>query len=107
MLDTIRDDGLLAHATTLGEHLRAGLADDRVTEVRGAGLLIGLTLAEPRAAEVAAAALRHGFIINAPTPDRIRLAPPLVLTRADADAFLGSWPGILGDAHMSTGGDPT
>ena len=106
VLDTIRDDGLLAHATTLGEHLRAGLADPRVTEVRGAGLLIGLTLAEPRAAEVAAAGLRHGFIINAPTPDRIRLAPPLVLTRADADAFLGSWPGILGDAHTTTGGDP-
>ena len=106
VLDTLRDDGLLAHATTLGEHLRTGLADPRVTEVRGAGLLIGLTLAEPRAAEVAAAGLRHGFIINAPTPDRIRLAPPLVLTRADADAFLGSWPGILGDAHTTTGGDP-
>jgi len=107
VLDTVVSEGLLDHATSLGAHLRAGLADPRVTDVRGAGLLVGLTLSEPRAAEVTATALRNGFLINSPTPDRIRLAPPLVLTRADADAFLGSWAGILNDAHPSTGGPLT
>ncbi|MGI8645724.1 MAG: acetylornithine transaminase [Nocardioides sp.] len=104
VLDTVVAEGLLDHATSLGAHLRAGLADPRVTEVRGAGLLIGLTLAEPRAAEVTETALRNGFLINNPTPDRIRLAPPLVLTREDADAFLRSWAGILDDAHTVRGG---
>ncbi len=45
-----------------------------------------------------AAAQRAGFIVNNPTPRRIRLAPPLVLTEDDADAFLAAWPGILDDA---------
>ncbi len=96
VLDTIEDDGLLAHVTALGERMRTALAaHDRVTEVRGAGLLIGLDLAAPKAAEVVAAAQDAGYILNAPTPDRIRLAPPLVLTDADADGFLAAWPEIL------------
>jgi acetylornithine/N-succinyldiaminopimelate aminotransferase len=73
-------------------------ADPRVTEVRGEGLLIGLDLAAAASADVTAAALRHGFIINNPTPNRIRLAPPLVLTDDDATAFLAAWPAILDEA---------
>ena len=30
---------------------------------------------------------RRGFIVNAPRPDTLRLAPPFVLSDADADAF--------------------
>jgi acetylornithine/N-succinyldiaminopimelate aminotransferase len=100
VLDTIEKDGLLDHAATTGERLRAGLAaDPRVTEVRGRGLLIGLDLSEPLSAEVAASALTHGFILNNPTPDRVRLAPPLVIGHDDVDAFLAAWPGILDDAY--------
>ena len=99
VLDTIEAEGLLDHVTVLGQKLRDGLrADPRVTEVRGEGLLIGLDLASDASADVAAAALRAGFIVNNPTPRRIRLAPPLVLTEADAAAFLRAWPAILDDA---------
>jgi len=102
VLDTIDSEGLLDHVTKIGERLRTGLAADRrVTEVRGAGLLIGLDLGEARSAEVTAAALEAGFIINNPTLERIRLAPPLVLTDADADAFLAAWPGILDKAGVA------
>jgi acetylornithine/N-succinyldiaminopimelate aminotransferase len=100
VLDTIEKDGLLAHATATGERLRAGLAvDERVPAVRGRGLLVGLDLSRPLSAEVAAAALTHGFIINNPTPDRVRLAPPLVIGHDDVDAFLAAWPRILDDAY--------
>lgn len=99
VLRTIRDDGLLGRAAELGERLAAGLAaDPRVVEVRAAGLLVGLDLVVPRSAEVQAAAQAHGFLVNSPTPQRIRLAPPLVLADADADAFLADWPAILDDA---------
>ncbi|WP_134768303.1 acetylornithine transaminase [Nocardioides sp. 1609] len=99
VLGTIEAEGLLEHATALGRRLRDGLrTDPRVTEVRGEGLLIGLDLAADASAEVAAAALAHGFIVNNPTPRRIRLAPPLVLTDDDATAFLAAWPAILDDA---------
>jgi acetylornithine/N-succinyldiaminopimelate aminotransferase len=104
VLDTIETEGLLEHATATGERLRAGLAaDERVTEVRGSGLLIGLDLSSPLSAEVAAAALARGFIVNNPTPDRVRLAPPLVIGHDDVDAFLAVWPAILDDAY---GGQP-
>ena len=100
VIRTIDDDGLLDHATQLGERLRAGLAEDaRVTEVRGSGLLIGLDLSEERSAEVFTAALEAGFIVNNPTPQRVRLAPPLVLTDEQADAFLAAWPAILDAAY--------
>jgi acetylornithine/N-succinyldiaminopimelate aminotransferase len=96
VLDTIDKEGLLDHVTALGHHVRGRLGqDDRVTEVRGAGLLIGLDLSESVSAEVTAAALDAGFIINNPTPERIRLAPPLVLTEEEADSFLDAWPAIL------------
>ena len=101
VLDTIEAEGLLEHVTVLGQKIRDGLAaDPRVTEVRGEGLLIGLDLASESAAAVVEAAQDAGFIINMTTPQRIRLAPPLVLTDDDAAAFLQAWPGILDAAEV-------
>jgi acetylornithine/N-succinyldiaminopimelate aminotransferase len=100
VIDTIEKEGLLDHATVTGERLRTGLAaDDRVTEIRGRGLLIGLDLSRPLSAEVVAAALERGFIVNNPTPDRVRLAPPLVIGHDDVEAFLAAWSRILDDAY--------
>lgn len=100
VIETIEREHLLERAAVLGTKLRDGLAaDPRVSEVRGAGLLIGLDLSAPRSAEVAAAALEDGFIVNNPTPQRIRLAPPLVLTDEDVQAFLEAWPAILDAAY--------
>lgn len=99
VIRTIEADGLLEHVTVLGHKLRDGLAaDPRVAEVTGQGLFIGVLLTEERTAAVAAAALNAGFIVNNATPRRIRLAPPLVLTDDDAEAFLRAWPRILDEA---------
>ena len=99
VLDTIASDGLLDHVTRLGEHLRAGLAHAHVTEVRGEGLLVGISLDDELAAGVVQAAQDAGFILNMCTPDRVRLAPPLVLTEQEADEFLAAWPAILATAY--------
>ena len=100
VIGTIEDEGLLAHVTAVGARLREGLlADPRVTEVRGSGLLIGLDLTEERSAQVFTAAMEAGFIVNNPTPQRVRLAPPLVLTDAQAESFLAAWPAILDAAY--------
>jgi len=103
VIRTIETDELLERTVVLGQKIRDGLAaDPRVVEVRGEGLLIGLTLASPVSAEVAAAALTAGYIINNATPERIRLAPPLILSDEDANAFLVSWPLILDAAFGGT-----
>lgn len=101
VLDTIEREGLLENAERVGKRLRDGLEHDHVTDVRGRGLLIGLDLDADRANAVAKAALAHGVILNDCTPRRIRLAPPLVLTEEQADAFLDQWPAILDAAYAA------
>ncbi|MFL6134478.1 MAG: acetylornithine transaminase [Nocardioidaceae bacterium] len=99
VIETIEKDGLLLNAIEVGDLLRVGVVDPRVTEVRGRGLLIGLDLDADVASRVSAAALRHGVIVNDCAPHRIRLAPPLVLTADQASEFLAVWPAILDEAY--------
>jgi acetylornithine aminotransferase len=99
VLDTIEKDGLLEHVASVSGTLAAGLAHEHVTAVRAQGLLVGLDLDAPKAPAVARAALRHGFIVNDCTPERIRLAPPLVLTDDQVADLLQAWPMILADAY--------
>ncbi len=73
-----------------------------VTGVRGRGLLRAVTLAEPVATAVADAALDAGFIVNAPRPDVLRLAPPLIVTEAQLDGFVAALPGLLDGAAVMT-----
>jgi acetylornithine aminotransferase len=63
--------------------------------VRGIGLWRAITLTAPAAAAVEAAARRSGFLVNAVQPDAIRLAPPLILSAAQADSFVAELPAIL------------
>ncbi len=101
VIDTIEAEGLLGHAVEMGDRLRAGLAaDPRVAEVRGAGVLVGLTLTGVDAPRVVAVAQSAGWILNATGPDRLRFAPPLVVGAAEIDAFLAAWPGLLDEAGV-------
>jgi len=112
VLDTIERDGLLAAATAVGRRLTEGLRDGRgpadgphrlVTAVDGRGLWLGVGLSRPVAAAVVDVARRRGFLLNAPVPDRVRLAPPLILGVEDADRFLSAWPAILAEAEQARG----
>jgi acetylornithine aminotransferase len=98
VLDTIERDGLLARAAAVGERLAAGIqaiGHPLVAGVRGQGLWRAIVLTAARAADLEAAARRAGFLVNAVQPDAIRLAPPLILSPAEADEFLAAWPAIL------------
>ncbi|HEY5785542.1 MAG TPA: acetylornithine transaminase [Microlunatus sp.] len=98
VIAVIERDDLLTRATQLGEHLVTtitGLQHPMITGVRGRGLLRGVTLAAPVAAQVADAALDAGFIINAPRPDVLRLAPPLIITAEQLDGFVAVLPDLL------------
>jgi acetylornithine aminotransferase len=87
VIETIEKHDLLEHVRVVGETLRDRLANHpSVQDVTGRGLLMGVVLTEPVAARVQQAALAAGLIVNAPTPNRIRLAPPLILTADEAGA---------------------
>ncbi|WP_407841525.1 acetylornithine transaminase [Streptomyces sp. DSM 116496] len=98
VLETIEKEGLLEHATRVGERLRRGieaLEHPLVREVRGAGLLLGIALAEPVAARVQRAAQDAGFLVNAAGAGVVRLAPALTLPQERADALVAALPAIL------------
>jgi acetylornithine/N-succinyldiaminopimelate aminotransferase len=105
VLDTIERDDLCGHAKRVGERISIGvtnLAHPLVDHVRGAGLMLGIVLTAPLSAAVEQAAREHGFLVNAPAPDVVRLVPPLVLTDEQVDAFLGALPIILDAAAAAT-----
>jgi acetylornithine/N-succinyldiaminopimelate aminotransferase len=98
VLRTIAAHGLCEHAATLGKDIAARverLHHPLVAGVRGAGLLLAVALTKPVAAGVAAAAQQGGYLVNNVRPDSIRLAPPLILTEADAHEFVAALPTFL------------
>ncbi|SFD38630.1 acetylornithine transaminase [Streptomyces aidingensis] len=113
VLETIATTGLLENVKRTGERLREGirqLGHPLVDRVRGAGLLLGIVLTEPRAAQIQQAAQNAGFLVQAVAPDVVRLAPPLIAGDAEADALLAALPAILdtvdaGETGRHTGGD--
>jgi len=94
-VETIRimeEDGLLANAADVGAHLKAGLqaalsaelAAGTVREIRGQGLMLGIDLAKPCGALTQRAA-DAGLLISVTADTVVRLVPPLILSRAEAD----------------------
>ena len=80
--------GLIENAVTRGEQLRSAIAGKPlVSELRGSGLLIGVGLSQPVAAQVATTALELGLIVNAPNDSSIRIAPPLIIGDAEVAEF--------------------
>jgi acetylornithine aminotransferase len=66
-----------------------------LTGVRGLGLWLAMTLAEPVAAAAERGFREAGFLVNTVAPDTLRLAPPLLLTQAEAERFTCAVPGVL------------
>jgi len=82
-IDTIKDEGLLANASRVGDVIRAGLSQIQgISELRGMGLMIGMELRQPCGALVKEA-LDAGLVINVTADNVVRLLPPLVMTEAE------------------------
>jgi acetylornithine aminotransferase len=98
-IDVMEDDGLLEHATAMGEVLMGGLrralADlPGVREVRGTGLMIGIELDRP-CSEVVGLALKAGLVLNVTADSVVRLLPPLILSREQAELAVATLAPIL------------
>ncbi|SYZ34369.1 acetylornithine transaminase [Propionibacterium australiense] len=102
VLQVMETEGLAERSTELGAHLAEAvmaLGDPRIDTVRGQGLLRGIVLDRPIAPEVAELALDAGWIINAPRPQVLRIAPPLIITAGQLDGFVAALPGLLDTAQ--------
>jgi len=104
VLDVIRDEGLLERAKEIEHRFTAGieaLAHPGISGVRGRGALLGVVLTSDVAAALETNLRGAGFLTNAVAPGVLRLAPPLVLTDAQVDAFVAALPAALDSALES------
>ena len=98
VIRTIAGEGLLDNVKRVGEQIRRGvegLNHPLIAGVRGAGLLLGIVLTSPVSASLASSLREAGFLVNPVLPDVVRLAPPLILTAEQAEAFLAALPAVL------------
>jgi acetylornithine aminotransferase len=98
VIDVIESEGLIDQAAAVGQVVSDGLSAcdaPLLTGVRGTGLWLAMTLAEPVAAAAERGFRDAGFLVNTVAPDTLRLAPPLVLTEAEAGRFIDAVPAVL------------
>jgi acetylornithine/N-succinyldiaminopimelate aminotransferase len=92
VFDSVQDKSFLDHVKDTGQHLREGL--ERLShryghgELRGQGLLWGLTLSDDSADAVVNSALYEGLLLNTPQPDCLRFTPALTVSKANIDEML-------------------
>jgi len=90
VIKAIEKEKILAHVVKVSELLLAELAlIPGVTEVRGGGLLIGLTIDKPVAKALTKRCQELGVLINAPGESTIRIAPALNVSLRQAEKFIG------------------
>ncbi len=92
VVDTIREQDLCGNAGAIGDYLLQALRQrlgelPQVADIRGSGLMIGIELSEP-CADLVPAALEAGLLINVTAERVVRLLPPLILNREQADQLL-------------------
>jgi predicted acetylornithine/succinylornithine family transaminase len=86
-IEVIDDAELLRRTRELGAGLMERLGSlGGIAEVRGRGLMVGVTLEDGlEAADTAARALQEGLVINVPGPDMLRFLPPLTIGPDEVD----------------------
>ena len=108
VLDAL-DNGLVEHARQVGEHIKSQLTGmmqrhSLIADVRGLGLLVGIELRKNNAAAVAErnAALQRAFergvLLIGSGESLLRMTPPLILTREEADIGLQILNDVLKEA---------
>jgi acetylornithine aminotransferase len=92
VLETLEKDSLNQQSANMGAYLLDGLQQafrgvDGVVDIRGVGLMLGVELERP-CSELVAEVLNAGLLINVTAERVIRLLPPLILERAEADLLI-------------------
>ncbi len=105
--DVLTEPGFLEHVQAVSAHLRRGLealAAGRnsavITDIRGAGLLLGMKVAPPNRL-VRDAARDRGLLVGVAGDNVVRLAPPLIITFEEADEALAALDGALAEAAQA------
>lgn len=91
-LSIIEDEKLMANAVAIGEFINSGMraalaGHAGVHEIRNKGLMIGIEL-DIECSELVKLALADGLLINVTADQVVRLLPPLIMQRAEAQQVI-------------------
>jgi acetylornithine/N-succinyldiaminopimelate aminotransferase len=105
-LDIIESEKLMANATAVGDFIRDGFRAGLegvagVREIRGKGLMIGIELDFP-CDELVKIALEAGLLINVTNDNVIRLLPPLIIKRDEAQQLITTLTPLITDFLASS-----
>ncbi|MDD2533980.1 MAG: aspartate aminotransferase family protein [Eubacteriales bacterium] len=103
VLDTLEQGHLVQKAAGLGDYFRevlTAIAEQTglIKQIRGAGLMLGVELTLPIAADVKHRCLEQGYLIGIVGTHTLRLLPPLIIERDHIDAFATTLTAILQEA---------
>lgn len=88
-IGVIEKNHLMTSAKSFEKRLKIKLEAVRgVTQVRGRGLLIGIGLNGEYAKELTGLLADRGILVNAPSAETIRIAPPMIVTKIQVDKFI-------------------
>jgi acetylornithine aminotransferase len=92
VIDVISKDNIIENAKTIGDYFIAEFKAklegvEKVKEIRGYGLMIGIEL-DKDCSELVAAASEQGLLINVTSRNTIRLLPPLIINKEQADKVI-------------------
>ncbi|HLT85998.1 MAG TPA: aminotransferase class III-fold pyridoxal phosphate-dependent enzyme [Sphingobacterium sp.] len=89
VLDVMKEENLLANAQNVGNYLITELKKfDKVEEVRGRGLMIGIVLPEELSNVRKDLLIKNRIFTGEAKPNIIRILPALNITKVIADTFL-------------------
>ncbi|MBQ8078385.1 MAG: aspartate aminotransferase family protein [Oscillospiraceae bacterium] len=97
VLDTL-DDDFLAEVVEKGDYLKQqilGFCSDKVHDVRGKGLMLGIIVDPAERAALVSAIMEQGVLVRTAGSDAIRLLPPLSITREEMDEALAVLRNVL------------
>lgn len=101
VIDTIEKEGLLAHASEVGNYFQQSLRSlaarhDAIIDVRGKGLMIAAELDSAELAKLTVAEMmkRH-ILINCTSDTVLRFLPPYILERSHVDTAIAALDDIL------------
>jgi acetylornithine aminotransferase len=98
VIKVIERENLMVAAVKHGNYLLQEIAQMQgVKEVRGAGLLIGIEFDSEIATKIMIDMRAHGVLINAATPNTVRIAPALNVTTAQTAKFVEILRKVLSD----------
>jgi len=96
VLDIIKKEKLIDNALQVGEYIKANIpTSDRIKEVRGKGLMLGIEFNEPVAPLRKALLFDKHIFTGVSGTNMIRLLAPLCLSMEDADTFLKAFKEVL------------